>query len=779
MKGKRLSDKQLQSICEQELRAASGSSELARKRADAMDRYLGEPYGDEKDGRSQVRTREVLDTIEWIMPSLMRVFCDAENLVLFEPVSQEDEEQAEQETDACHHVWWQHNPGMLNLYTFCKDALLSTTGTLKIEWDDKPHEEREEYHGLNDFELASLFEDEMMVREVESAEPKEDGWHVVFLASRAEGRVKVTPIPPEEMGVSRDARSPNIKEAPFSWTRTKQSKSDLIEAGYDREKVEKIPLGDDFEGEEQLARRHLEDEQHSTGYESTKSTARVWVTECYIRTDRDGDGINELVKVVLAHGNATEASGSILLDVEEIDRVPLVAASPIILTHKFYGLSLADLVMDLQQIKTTLLRSQLDNLYLINNQQIGINEKVNPDDAQTRRPGGLVRTEGDTPPQNHIFPIPTQSLPPEAFQMHEYLDELRKQRTGVGDEVAALDAKALGNINTGVAALAYDASRSKIELIARILSEVALKPAFQDIHELLQKYSTKQLVMRLRNKWVPVRPGTWRRREDVTVAVGLGRVSQERKMMALTEVMEKQMAAVEGGGMGVLVSPAHIHNALSDYTELLGLTAERYWMDPATAQPPEPGPDYNMLALQVQNKVAEAQQMKALAEARKVEADAEFRRIEAEAKQDEAAVKLQIEQSKARIDELEAQLDREGKERQAEVEIALKEEQSRLKEKEMELDNVQKTADREAKLYAEQLRGAVSLLSSSAEPESPDVSGALSKIQQVMGVMQASMVDMQKQSAAPRIIERDESGRVVSVGGRKVTRDADGRLLSI
>ena len=91
----KMRDDELVALCQAEIDACLGgdSGEIGTERAYAMDRYLGEPYGNETEGRSQVRTREVADTIEWILPSLMRIFFDSENAVEFAARGPEDEQQ--------------------------------------------------------------------------------------------------------------------------------------------------------------------------------------------------------------------------------------------------------------------------------------------------------------------------------------------------------------------------------------------------------------------------------------------------------------------------------------------------------------------------------------------------------------------------------------------------------------------------------------------------------------------------------------------------------------
>ena len=49
-------------------------TEFSQDRTDTLSYYLGDPFGNEVDGRSQVVATEVSDVIEYMMPSLMRVF---------------------------------------------------------------------------------------------------------------------------------------------------------------------------------------------------------------------------------------------------------------------------------------------------------------------------------------------------------------------------------------------------------------------------------------------------------------------------------------------------------------------------------------------------------------------------------------------------------------------------------------------------------------------------------------------------------------------------------
>ena len=441
-----------------------------------------------------------------MLPSLIRIFTDVDNLCRFDPVNADDIEQAKIETEVVNHVYWKQNKGFYNTYTMIKDALLSKTGILKIYWDDTPTETKQSYEGLDEMQLGELMMDTAIEREILEFEQTEQGFDVTFRETTAKGSIKIEPVPPEEFGIARNARSPYSEDSNFCYHRTEKSFSELVEMGYDVETIRGLPYDDDVLTPEQLARYADSDSQMPFDYSSTESMRMYWISECYVRVDRDGDGIAELFKVCMAGGNYS-ATSSQLLSIEPVDFMPFACVSPILMPHKFYGLSIADLTMDIQLIKSTLTRSMLDNTYLSNNSRTAVNDQhVNLDDLLTSRPGGVVRFKGDGGAGSYITPLPHNPLPPEAFSMMSYLDDVRKQRTGVGNEVGGLDSNALANVNTGVAALAYDAARMKIELIARIIAEVGFRTVFKLIHKLLMTHQDREMVVNVSGEFGAFNP---------------------------------------------------------------------------------------------------------------------------------------------------------------------------------------------------------------------------------------------------------------------------------
>jgi len=795
----KLDDDELLSLCSAEIQAIEEQGDLAEERSEGMDRYLGEPYGDEVEGRSQVRTRETMETINGIMPSLMRIFAEEDNLVIFQPEGPEDEEQAEQETDVVNHVFWNENRGFFNLYTFCFDALLSKTGVLKVWPDEYAKVEREEYKGLDDMQLGQLLNEPEVEREVQEYELTEEGHHIVFKTNWKETKICIEPFPPEEFGVSRSARSPYVCDQTFCYARHRKTVADLLADGYSQDFIDSIPSDDDVNNREQLSRRHLSDEQ---SYNDVHPMLReIWVTECYLRIDRDGDGIPELLKVTLAAG--VNASNGRLMDVEEIDAIPLFATPSHILTHKFYGLSIADIVKDLQQIQTVLLRQSLDNTYLANNGMTTVNtDYANIEDLMTRRPGGIVRTKGEMPGAAAVSPIPHNPLPQQTMELFERLDERQKRRTGYGDEVGALDVSALANINTGVAALAFDMARAKIELIARIIAEIGLKPLFHYIHEMMIKHNYRAKAMKLRGKWTPVNPSDWKTRTNSDVSVGIGKVSRERRIMGHEAILAKQQELIAAGAMGTLLMPWHQYEANKGWIKAWGFEPSLYFQDPRTLPPPKPkGPDPQQQLMQVQGQAmlmdGQSKMMRAQNEQAKIALEAKAMEIEKGYKQAEIFMRGQVEALKREQAQLKADMEASGKVIDMQDQLRKERMDRQLQAMEMQLDHVNKSRDRDLEYYK--------LLTNTEPPAVEDESAAAERMEaeeaarqaaeaqkamerEMAGQRDAAMI-MALQNIAqtvaqmgrnePEDIEYDAKGLMVRKGNRLIVRDASGRAVRV
>ena len=119
--------------------------EFSQNRVEALDYYLAKPLGNEIEGRSQVISTEFADTVEQIMPSLMRLFTGSDKIVRFAPRSAEDVELAEQATDYVNFILENDCDKYRLIHDFVKDSLMFKIGVVKVHWDESQHIEEMEY----------------------------------------------------------------------------------------------------------------------------------------------------------------------------------------------------------------------------------------------------------------------------------------------------------------------------------------------------------------------------------------------------------------------------------------------------------------------------------------------------------------------------------------------------------------------------------------------------------------------------------------------------------
>ena len=359
---------------EQQESLARESGDLSEERSAAIDHYLGRPYGDEQDGRSQVVMRDVADTIEWIKPSLMRIFASGDEVVSFTPTGPEDVQAAEQETAYCNYILNQRNNGFLILHDWFHDALLQKTGYVLVQHETEQRKSRETYKGLADDELALLMEGKPEVLAYSSYPGPLGMQHDITVQATEEyGCTQIANIPPERVIISPDWPDLDLQDCPFTEVVHYCTISELRQMGY--EVADDISdSGSSEDTWENRRRNDLEtDRPDEDSLGADPATRRVRVRYVWMRFDGDEDGIAELRRVVIV--------GTTILENEETDVVPVAAITPTRIPHEHYGLSIDDAVSDLQRIRTALARGFLDNMYLANNGRYAIDASmVNLDD---------------------------------------------------------------------------------------------------------------------------------------------------------------------------------------------------------------------------------------------------------------------------------------------------------------------------------------------------------------------------------------------------------------
>lgn len=716
----KMGEDELRAIIEHEERNALGrhDGELAEHRRQAMYAYYGESIGNEVAGRSRIVTRDVLEVVEWAMPELLDVFASDDIVARFSPTSKNDVEEARQATNYVNHVFFNHNDGFEIFHDMFKDALLQKTGTVKTWWDDTPEVKREEYSGLDDFAFQKLVSDEDVEVLAHSETPITDEETNLALGLPpdmplmlhdveieriiSDGRVRVEVIPPEEMLVSKRARS--LDKADFKAHRIHISISDLMQMfpDFDPDVLETLPGDDEQEWDEEYIARHNFDDSYGgdDSYNYNWLGRKVWMSEVYINVDWDNDGYAELRKITKV--------GSVILENIEVDDHPFSAITPIKIPHKYFGMSLADITVDLQVTKSSLLRNLLDNMYNLNHGRFeAVDGQVNMDDLLTSRPGGVVRVKT----AGALKRLDTPTIPNGGYDMMNYVDQLRDGRTGVSKFRTGLDTDFLNNAKAGPVDNQMEAANARLRLYARRFKETGVKQMFEKIYRLIVRHQNRQDIVEVTGEWVPIDPTQWEGNCNCNVQTGLGHGERAKKMQEMVMLGQQYAALRQDPEMAPMVTRENIYNVFQE-----GLRAMDYKnvgdfiTDPKQLQPYQPQPDPKAQADMMR---AQNEQMKLQLEQQKMQAQMGEGQQKMQLEQEKQMLEVQRDQVKAQIEvmklqaELAAERDQNTIEQdksrievmkleqemlKLEAEMAQKEAEMILKEKELEVEKEQERA---------------------------------------------------------------------------------------
>jgi len=472
---------------------------------------------------------------------------------------------------------------------------------------------------------------------------------VTLRITREHGRAVIENVPPEEILFSRRAKRDDI---PYLCHRRRWTRSDLIQQGYDEASLEDIPANESLDWNQERVERHRLDDD-TPQYERTDAGEHLWIEENYVQLSRDGKAgrTTELYKVM------TAGNGRVILTrdgepcIDCVDEAPFVSVTPIPMSHRLVGMSLADLVMDLQYVKSVIMRQMLDNAYLSNWPRIEVgDDSVNEntyDDLLTLRPGGIVRTKR----LGGISPMMIPYTADKTFPLVQYLDTTAELRTGVAREGSMITADALNNTAASSIAMLQQAAGQRIELFARIFAH-GVEKLMRGVMELVRKNQQQERIIRVTGGYLTVDPREWRDEMPVTVSVGLGTGNRDQVLAHLMQVIQIQGTIVQqqGGVTGPLVYAKDVYAALHELTTNAGFKTS-FFSDPSMPPPPgspPPGgpqkPDPVMIKAQA---AIQALQLKAQAEAQqsqqKAQLEAQLQQQQAQAEAGLAQQKLQHE----------------------------------------------------------------------------------------------------------------------------------------
>ena len=561
--------------------------ELSTDRVTASKYYSGHLPEQEDEGRSGATSYDTRDTVNAILPSLLRVFFGANKIMQFTPKGPEDVPMAEQCSDYINNLILEQQPNFFKtMMSVFKDALIRRVGVLKYWHEETEEVKSSKFTGLDEQQAQILAGNE----DVESVEMEPSGqtqegiplFNVTLKRRIKEGKIKIEALPPEEFLISRTAK--DVESADVVAHRSYKTISDLVALGYDREEIEEYAGAEEsFSNNEEFVNRHSDNATRHQG-NMEPASRKVLYCEAYLRIDRDQDNFSELLRV------CTLGSTHNVVNVMPCDQVPFVCFTPDPTPHSWDGASVTDYVADIQRIKSAILRSVMDSLVMAVNPRMMVQEgAVNMKDVLNTEVGAIIRARGGPA---SVVQLDMPFVGQQALPILGMLDEIKASRTGITKISQGLDVESL----TSTARVGIDASvkaaQAHIELIARIFAETGLKPLYKGILKLVCQYQDREKMTRLNNQWVPIDPRYWDSDMDVTVDIPLGGGNDIEKMTFLDTIAKKQeMLLQQYGPENPIVNLRQYYQSLSKIVSLAGFQDPSvFFSDPAEYEAPPPKP---------------------------------------------------------------------------------------------------------------------------------------------------------------------------------------------
>lgn len=719
-----------------------GDGQLEAERARNEAYFFARPIGDLAppaiDGRSRVVDTTVRDTVLGMMAPLIKTFCGSDNVFEFEETKPEDAAQAPLVSDYVNFLLHKRNPGFQIIYSWIFDALEVKKGIIKVWWDTSAIETKEEYRGQTDVQIAMLMDDpeieitgqtsypdeeavkqrEQALQQLSSqlmqaqaaaqqnpqaaqavmqlqqqlaalqAQPDPLLYDVVCKRKKDGGRLCIENVPSWEFLMSKKGKS--MKDTPWCGHRFRRTVGYLKSAGY--EVPDDLPTDDDtsLNNADRIEADQFTDDLYKDQDRtdsSDPSQREVWLLESYQQVDWDGDGIPEWRKVLKA--------GRHVFANEECDGPPFVDLGSVPLPHQFYGLCPADLAIEPQRVRTSLLRAALDNTYLgVNGRYFAVENQVNLDDLLNSRPGGVVRVKSAQAVGRLDQGVGDLGS---TMQLMEWYQNAAEESTGWTRQTQGGNGMQLQQTATQTNIITNRAD-SRVELISRHMAETGFTDLGNMILKLVTQYQKKAEQIKLNGKWVNIDPREWTNQFSLTINVGLGTGNKDQLVSHLALLGSKQ---AEGLALGIS-TPQNVYNANRKLAEALGFKdAEQFFTDPANAPPRPPAPDPNMAKLQFdqqrfaqelqfkqqdaelnrQAQIAEAQikaqaqmqvdqnrqQLEAEQQALRAQQQAELDAQQAEYAHQQAMARIELEREKIASDEYKAQLSAEVERYKADI----------------------------------------------------------------------------------------------------------------
>lgn len=510
---------------------------------------------------SDLVSTDVADTIEWALPSLMKVFTGSDEVITIAGVTEEDDTKAETMQELLVYQLQRQNNFFTVLYNWMKDSLIVGMGIIKCYWE-RTEGYTTETAVLNNEALQALTQTGVTIEDIQGPDQFGDFSVTYQLPYYRKNAPKLENILVSEFLYSPDAKS--LEEANFVAHKRKVTMSYLREreaqgvyANIDDIRVNGNYNGMNIDQVEQV----IGDNYVDINKDEQTARQEVVIYECYTKIDINNDGILEDMIITIC--------GDTIIRMEQnyMGRHPFFAISPTKDPHRIWvKRSYAELIGELQDLKVALTRQIMQNVALTNDPKMLLDESaINIDDfVQGRK---VIRMKAGHSMNEVAMPMNITPLAPQTFQFLEWIEGQKENRTGITRYNQGLDANSLNKTATGISAI-LGQSAQRLELVARMFAETGLSELFRFMVSLNQKFIDQQTVIRLTNKELKISPEDLDGSFDLIVNAGISIATKESTIMATQTLLTALMQANAGGYM--VSTPENIYNLFKKWIESIG-----------------------------------------------------------------------------------------------------------------------------------------------------------------------------------------------------------------
>ncbi len=624
-------------------------------RVAAMKAYRADPIGNEVTGRSQHQATDVRDTIKLLKPSLMRVFFGSEKAVEYAGRgSPQDEQVATLANVVANEVVMKlDNDGFLIFNNWFTDAMTQRLGVVKL-W--KHVENSRRIRVYDDPATADLSPEDQEAQDAVAIAAKytsrtglptfvRDGDVVRVVEEKREKQIKFDTIPPESFFYDEFARS--AESASLIGDRSDKTRGELIAMGVPASVLDRVGTGRDSDGDEEREARDPSAMTEYGGSDQVGALKTYSYVEAYLWVDLDPEGEDSKMEWRRV---CTVGAGMEIVVNEPADGHPYAVLCPDPQPHRVEGFCQVDDTMDIQGVKTRILRATLDSLAeSVSPRKTVVDGQVFMEDVLDHRTSFPIRQRAP----GMIGQLDTEFVGPKSLPMLAYMDELKESRTGITKAGAGLDPDALQSTTRGAVQATIAAAQEQREFVARVFAESGVKVFFRKLLRMMMEHMDEPRIAKLGDKFQEFTPGEWDANLDVKVNVALGTGLAETRMMAYEKIAAKQEQVIATMGMqNPLVSLQQYRNTLAKMVETAGFAdVSAFFTElPPDYQPPAPtpppDPNDKVLALEAERikldmtlRAQEAQQKAALDQA-KLEFEREKMLLQDDRERDKASAEI-------------------------------------------------------------------------------------------------------------------------------------------